>query len=466
MAAIHQQATDEAVEENSLPVDAQDIPLHPKWRYMLTLLAAFMINFMVGGILFGFGVYQALYESLHLDSDTPFAGATPAEIDLIGSLSSSLLTIGAPLAVGWAKTFNPQIVVCAGGLIFGIAHVLASFGQELWHFQLSQGLMAGIGACFAFLPSMTVTPTWFGKHRGLAMGIVSAGTGVGGLVWAPALTACIDRMGYRNTLRLSGCLAAVFICMSGSVLKWEPATAARMLSQDTRLEKKKKSFWRIPLPSRDMLRQRKFMAQALGAFFQSAAYYSPVFFTVSYAKSLGLSASDGANLTAINNACNALGKIGVGFVADRIGRLNSFFLTTLISAVATLVFWVWSTQLGANEAAARGLYITFTILWGLFASAFVSLFSPALVELFGMHDLPRVSGVMYMMQGTAALVGTPIAGVLISNHGVGKGPQDFLNMAILVGTLMAAATVAVGWMRLEAMRERTDGSGRRWIWRL
>jgi len=424
-----------------------------------------MINFMVGGLLFGFGVYQAFYESMHSIDNTPFTGASAAEVDLIGSLSTSLLTLGAPIAVGWAKTFSPKLVVGAGGLVFGVAHVLASFGKELWHFQLSQGLLAGVGACLAFLPSMTVTPTWFSKHRGLAMGLVSAGTGVGGLVWAPALSACVEQIGFRNTLRLTGTLSTVILCFAASVLDWEPTMAAHLHSERAASPGKRQT-WRIPMPNLATVKNRKFIAQALAAFFQSAAYYIPVIFTVSYAKTLGLSDTDGANLTAINNACNAIGKIGVGLVADRIGRINSFFLTTLISAAATLGLWVSSTQLGtSNELVGRALFITFTVLYGLFASAFVSLFSPVLVELFGLEAIPRVSGTMYMMQGAAAIIGTPVAGVLVPENGLVRGPGDYLKMAIFVGALMSAATGAIAWVRFEATRERLR-SGKHLVWRL
>uniref|UniRef100_A0A0D2Y1I9 Major facilitator superfamily (MFS) profile domain-containing protein n=1 Tax=Fusarium oxysporum (strain Fo5176) TaxID=660025 RepID=A0A0D2Y1I9_FUSOF len=31
------------------------------------------------------------------------------------------------------------------------------------------------------MPSMVVPPSWFGRHRALCMGIISSGTGVGGL---------------------------------------------------------------------------------------------------------------------------------------------------------------------------------------------------------------------------------------------------------------------------------------------
>ncbi|KAH6962349.1 monocarboxylate transporter [Ilyonectria sp. MPI-CAGE-AT-0026] len=389
----------QACEEAESAESEQQQSKHSRWRYTLILIAAFMINFTACGLLFGFGIYQALYETMVLEDGTPFTGASSAEIDLIGTLSISLMTIGAPFAVAWVKIFSPQAIVCAGGLLFGLACVLASFGKALWHFQLSQGLLLGIGTCLSFMPSMTVAPSWFGKHRGLAMGLISAGTGIGGLVWAP------------------------------------------------------------------IAKQRKFIAQALGAAFQSAAYYTPVFFIASYAKTLGYNDTDGANFTAVSNACNAIGKIAIGFVADRFGRLNAFFFTTLTSAFVTGL-WVSSTIVGMdNEATARSLFVSFTVLYGIFASAYISLFPPALVELFGAQELPRVIGFMYMMQGAAAMVGTPVAGVLVRGHGTVKDPDSYSSMAILVGALLLVATGAVAWVRLEVMCDRAGGKWQ-WKWKM
>ncbi|PPJ58375.1 hypothetical protein CBER1_10780 [Cercospora berteroae] len=371
-------------------------PAISPYQSTLVLISAFIINFTAYGLLFSFGVYQAHYKSLALIEGTPFSGASSATIDLIGTLSAAFMTIGAPLAVGWAKNFRPWAVAFVGGVIYGVACVAASFGKELWHFQLSQGLLLGIGTYLSFIPSMTVAPTWFDQHRGLAMGVISAGTGVGGLIWAPVITTCIQHMG------------AVFI------------------------------------------------AQALSSVFQSAANYTPVFFTVAYAKSIGYDDDQGANLTAVSNACNTIGKIAIRFVADRVGRVNAFFLSTFFSVVATLAFWVSSTVIGStHEVAARGLFVTFTVLYGLLASAYISLFSAVLMELFGADQLPRVAGVIYMTQGLSALVGTPVAGLLVQGQ-ASRDPGAYVGMASFVGALLFCASAAIAWVRVGLARKRNS----------
>jgi MFS family permease len=116
-----------------------------------------MLTFTGCGLNFAFGVYQELYEAL----DGPFANASLALIDLIGTLSVSLMTMGAPFASSWTKQHGPRSVTLCGGALFFAANVAASFGRQPWHFVLAQGLLLGGATCLTYIPSVTVAPGWF-----------------------------------------------------------------------------------------------------------------------------------------------------------------------------------------------------------------------------------------------------------------------------------------------------------------
>ncbi|RSL58790.1 hypothetical protein CEP53_006046 [Fusarium sp. AF-6] len=435
----------------------------PKWKSIIMVVSSFTIVFTCCGLNFAFGVYQALYEAMALKPNTPFTGASPAQIDLIGTLSISLMTMGAPFIVAWAKRFSPLRVSFVGGIVFGLSLILASFGTSLWHFTLSQGLLLGFGTCSSYMTAVTVAPTWFTTHRGLAMGIILSGTGVGGLVWAPALKACNDQIGFRNTLRLTGGVSFFLVTAASFAMAWEPRTRAQLRVVNAARVSRADGIFNVPLVDLRVAKSQRFLAQALSAIFQAAAYYTPVFFFASYAATLGYSTTAGANFIAISNACNAVGKIVIGHAADRIGRLNSLFMTTLLSAIVTLGFWLPSTLHGQTSSS-QNLFITFTIFYGIFASAYISLFPASLVELFGPQNFASVNGVLYMVRGMATMIGTPVGGVLIRTSSTNIGPKAYERMSILVGTLMCAATVAVFWVRLEAM-VGTDGK-RKWKWKL
>lgn len=197
------------------------------------------------------------------------------------------------------------------------------------------------------------------------------------------------------------------------------------------------ALFKVPLPPRSLVFTRKFLAQAINAFFQNAAYYTPAIYIAAHSKTLSYGDADGANFTALSNACNAIGKVGVGFIADRIGRLDSFFLTTLWSCVSTAGLWISST-VASDLGQGRALFVAFIVMYGLFASAYIGLFSPALVELFCMSNMTHITAVMYMLQGAAGLVGTPVAGVLVSES---PTPDSHPYTAVAVGTLMFISAI-------------------------
>ncbi len=80
--------------------------------------------------------------------------------------------------------YGVRTVIFAGALTIGTGFALLGLMQELWHFYLSY-VVVGIGGAAMGIPPATVAVShWFKKRRGLAIGIMSSGLGVGGMVMA------------------------------------------------------------------------------------------------------------------------------------------------------------------------------------------------------------------------------------------------------------------------------------------
>ena len=438
---------------------AEHIDASTRRREILIVVASFALTFTGCGLNFAFGVYQELYET----EDGPFGSGSkvsPAEIDLVGTLAVSLMTIGAPFASAWTRAYSPRTVTLFGGLILASANVLASFCTQLWQFILTQGVLLGCGTCLTYIPAVTVAPQWFDQRRGLAMGIVLSGTGVGGVVWAPLLRYLNSTMGFRNALRLTGAIAFVLISLSALALRWEAtAEQARNIENQARAARHGRAF-NLPLVNWSIVKSRTFAAQATGAMLQAAAYYTPIYFFSSFARTLGYSATSGANFIALSNASSALGKVLLGSIADRYGRLNALCLCTMISAISTLALWLPSTS-GTNAMTDKMLFLAFSSIYGVFAGAYVSLFPTALVESFGVQNFASVNGLLYMIRGFGTLIGTPVAGSLIHRQ-LGKHmSSSFEKTSVMVGCLLLGASVAVSWARVEAAIKRGV-----WAWRM
>ncbi|KAF2083429.1 MFS general substrate transporter [Saccharata proteae CBS 121410] len=419
------------------------------------------------GLNFAFGVYQDLYSNPSPSAGGPFSSLpqtqfpSPALIDLIGTLQVSLMTLLAPLASHLTRTHGPRTVSAVGGVIFLLANILASCSVQLWHFLLSQGLLLGVATCLAYIPAVTVAPGHFDQRRALAMGVVLAGTGVGGIIWAPTLRALNDALGFRNTLRITGCVGGALIIAASWSLRWDNAS----LQRNRQLAMAEGSRGRgrrigIPLVNWRIARSKLFVAQAMGAILQASAYYAPIYLFSAYARTLGYSTTTGANFIAISNAASVVGKIALGHLADKLGRINTLLAGTLISSVAALGLWLPSTDAGAGKTG-KALFVAFTVVYGVFAGSYVSLFPPSLVELFGVQNFASVNGFLYMLRGMGTLVGTPLAGYLIrgkmSGSVVSYAAGDYRGSSLMVGSLLAAATVAVACVRVAA--------GSAWQWK-
>ncbi|KAL1408111.1 hypothetical protein Q8F55_004914 [Vanrija albida] len=427
-------------------------------RQILICLSSFTLVFTTCGAGFSFGVYQELYQSMSVEPGSPFYGASPAQIDLIGTLGVAFMTIVSPFAIAWTKRFSPRTMVYCGGALFFVASIAASYSQTTWQFMLTQGFLTGIGTSFSYIPAVTVAPTWYGARRGLALGIITSGTGLGGVVWAPALEAMNSSLGFRNTLRISGAISTALVLLGGAVIDWDPVNKERVQAETDRLKAKSRSWfhslWAVPLVDWKIARTRQFVANISANALQGAAYCTPIFFFSAYAKTLGYSSKQGAMFIAVNNVASGVSRIGIGALADRFGHANMLLLCTGVSAIVSVGLWLPSTLTGVTHTS-KSLFIAYSMLYGPTASAYVSLFPPVAIEMFGLHNFASVNGFLYMVRGLSILTGTPIAGTLIPHsaaHSMAL-PKQYLNMTAFVAALLFVATAGVLWVRLEVVNK-------------
>lgn len=144
-----------------------------------------------------FGIFQApILDEFRWDRGD-FAIALSIHL-VFGGLAS-------PVAGGLIDRFGPRRVMPVGALITALALILMSRSDELWHFYVAFGLMAAAGSSLLqIVPLTTLVANWFVRHRGTAIGIVSAGAGAGQLALLPLIKVLIDQIGWRNTYLVFG----------------------------------------------------------------------------------------------------------------------------------------------------------------------------------------------------------------------------------------------------------------------
>jgi MFS family permease len=134
------------------------------------------------------------------------------------ALAIRLLLFGlfGPFAAAFMNRFGLRRVMIAAAILI-TAGLLASLAMtQVWQLVLLWGFVVGIGTGLtAIVLAATVATRWFTARRGLVVGLLSASSATGQLVFLPLIATLTERYGWRMALVFVCCLlaAAAFVTL-------------------------------------------------------------------------------------------------------------------------------------------------------------------------------------------------------------------------------------------------------------
>ena len=170
----------------------------------------YLVGLMIIGMMLVYGIRNSfsVFFTPILDEFDWYRGSTAI------MLSLSILVYGftAPVAGSLVDRWKPRKVAMIGLCVLALATASCSLAVKLWHFYLLFGILAPIGMAFCGAPVLNpVLINWFGKRRGLAIGLGQIG---GGLSFAYGLLieSVISWLGWRPAyLVMAGMLVVVLL---------------------------------------------------------------------------------------------------------------------------------------------------------------------------------------------------------------------------------------------------------------
>ena len=132
-----------------------------------------------------------------------------ATISLAAAVGIFLYGLSGPFAAALMQSFGLRRTMI-GALALMAGSSLASLGMtESWHYILSWGVLSGIASgAIAPVLGATIVNRWFAARRGLMMGLLTASTATGALVFLPAM-AWLTRNGAWTPVALALGIACV-----------------------------------------------------------------------------------------------------------------------------------------------------------------------------------------------------------------------------------------------------------------
>ena len=120
-------------------------------------------------------------------------------ISLAVSVNLLLFGLMAPFAAALMERFGIRTVVACALTVIALGSGLTTQMSQSWELVALWGVMVGVGAgSMALVFGATVANRWFVTRRGLVMGILTAGSATGQLIFLPLLAVLVDAHGWRS----------------------------------------------------------------------------------------------------------------------------------------------------------------------------------------------------------------------------------------------------------------------------
>ncbi len=330
-----------------------------------------------------------------------------------GAYSVLMISAGVTaIPLGWlGDRIGPARILVGCSFIIGLSLVLTSRITEIWQFYLTYGVLQGLGMGGTYAISTGLTSRWFVKKRGLAMGFVSAGVGVGTLLGPPISERLITAFGWSSSYLFIGFAAWVIMIGASLFLRRDPRgmgllpygfeTGSSITSSSKEALKGPAHETSVTMGSALHTRQLWLLISLFLLF--SVCVQLILVHLVNYATDLGIDPFTAATIVSVIGIGSIAGRLFMGSMSDRIGEKNAMIISCL-GLVIALVLLIFSNQLWM-------LYI-FAVLFSFSYGAEVTLMPLLAGEIFGLVAVMALTGIVSASARIGGSIGSWMGGAV------------------------------------------------------
>lgn len=349
-----------------------------------------------------------------------------AMVGIVGNLGAAPVGMLADrLPVRWLAAFG--IV----GTSIGFA--LISLCQGIWPIViLFCTLVALADICIGVVVTNYIVAHWFGRRRGLALGLSLIGTSVAGIVFPPLTDMLIGSIGWRQTF-----IVYAVMMLATLPLIWVFARLPDIMPASERIESPSGTDG-AAMTLRALLSMPAFWIISIGCGAVTGANTGLIVSLVTFAKARGLGAAEGSYLISVLAISAMCGKAMFGLVIDRIG-----FKRALQAGIACGIA-------GCLILAVAGSYaqmLAASMVFGLSLGAIMPVWGAALAATVGLASFGRALGWSRVMWAPISMIFPLTAGWVYDRTGDYSGAW-FLFAAILGAALASTLFWRTGTVQI------------------
>ncbi|MEK7016621.1 MULTISPECIES: L-lactate MFS transporter [Bacillus] len=309
------------------------------------------------------------------------------------SITSLSLAFSTLFASKLQEKWGLRKLIMIAGLALGIGLILSSQASSLLMLYVLAGVVVGYADGTAYITSLSNLIKWFPERKGLIAGISVSAYGTGSLIFKYINAMLIDSVGVSQAFIYWGLIVTAMIVIGACLIHQasEQGTVHATKTQE--------------YTTKEMLGTKEVYLLFIMLFTScmSGLYLIGMVKDIGV-QLVGLSAATAANAVAMVAIFNTLGRIILGPLSDKIGRLK--IVTGTFVAMATSVLVLSFVDLN------YGIYFVCVASVAFCFGGNITIFPAIVGDFFGMKNHSKNYGIVYQGFGFGALAGSFIGAVL------------------------------------------------------
>jgi len=314
-------------------------------------------------------------------------------------------TLLAPVFGTLADRFDTRVILTMFVAVLGVGAYLMSFSSSVIQACIFFAVI-GIGHSACWAPVVTVVMRWVSqKRRGIIISIVDLGSTAGIAVCGLMIPVIIGGSSWRTVWVSLGITAFVVAGMNFFLVRSHPQ--GQPGTQDPENEQK------VQVPVKEayktIFRDSKFYLIGFSYLFISFSILIPFTFLATYAtQELMIPYASAAGLFVVIAITGAIGKLILGYVSDRVGRIKIMMLCGLLTASGTL---------GMAYAQKLSMLFIFSMIFGIGYGTLWPVYAASARDLFPKNYSGSVIGLWTLYHGLGSIISPVLSGWVIDATG-------------------------------------------------
>lgn len=317
-------------------------------------------------------------------------------VSITFSITSFALAFSTLFAGKLQERWGIRRLIATAGIVLGAGLIISSQISALWMLYIMAGVVVGFADGTAYITSLSNLIKWFPEKKGLISGISVGAYGTGSLLFKYINGSLIQSVGVSYTFLYWGIIVMIMV-VGGSLLIRE----AQVTSKSQSVNGVQVKDYTV----KEMLKTKE--AYLLFIIFFTACMSG--LYLIGIVKDIGVSLAGLDVATAANDVAlvaifNTIGRIILGALSDKVGRLKVVAGALLVTAAAVSALSFLELNYGLFFACVAGIAFCF--------GGNITIFPAIVADFFGLKNQSKNYGVIYQGFGIGALFGSFISAAL------------------------------------------------------